>query len=274
MARTKQTARKNSQSTQGNPATFQNPNMSLPPLGDPDDPDDPMNGANPPDDPAANPPDDPNAVPTRNKRPEHGGKTPRAHPTPSPARSTGSGSSTPDRHKGKAARKNLPSNPPKKAPNKGRRRHVGKKTGWSKIAAWNREAIRTSKRKGTKRGIYKPPAAQLDAQGRVKRRKPGARALSEIRFYQRTHSLLIAKRAFLRLVKEITQDFKTDIRWQAVAVYNLQVAVESFLEQYFDMTNLCAIHAKRVTIFPKDMILVKNMADYNFYIISRANNPR
>ena len=114
----------------------------------------------------------------------------------------------------------------------------------------------------------------MDERGRVKRRRPGVRALNEIRFYQKTHSLLIAKRAFLRLVKEITQDYKTDLRWQAVAVYNLQVAVESFLEQYFEMTNLCALHAKRVTIFPKDMFLVKNMADYNFYIISRANNPR
>ena len=62
-------------------------------------PDDPMDPANPPADPAADPPGDPNAPPprdpnadpARNKRPDHGGKAPRAHPTPSPARSTGSG---------------------------------------------------------------------------------------------------------------------------------------------------------------------------------------
>ena len=99
MARTKQTARKNT-NTQGQLATFQNPNMNLPPLGDPDDTDpaDPQNpaanlpgdpNAVPPADPAANPPGDPNADPARNKRPDHGGKAPRAHPSASPARSTG-----------------------------------------------------------------------------------------------------------------------------------------------------------------------------------------
>ena len=88
MARTKQTARKNT-NTQGQLATFQNPDMNLPPLGDPDDPADPQDPAanppnnppgdpnvDPPNDPAANPPGDPNADPARNKRPDHGGKAP------------------------------------------------------------------------------------------------------------------------------------------------------------------------------------------------------
>ncbi|ODM86592.1 histone H3.2 [Orchesella cincta] len=65
--------------------------------------------------------------------------------------------------------------------------------------------------------------------------------------------LLIRKLPFQRLVREIAQDFKTDLRFQSSAVMALQEASEAYLVGLFEDTNLCAIHAKRVTIMPKDI---------------------
>ncbi|CAJ0950817.1 unnamed protein product [Ranitomeya imitator] len=63
-----------------------------------------------------------------------------------------------------------------------------------------------------------------------------------------------------RLVREIAQDFKTDLRFQSSAVMALQEASEAYLVGLFEDTNLCAIHAKRVTIMPKDIQLARRSA--------------
>jgi histone H3/H4 len=63
------------------------------------------------------------------------------------------------------------------------------------------------------------------------------------------------KLPFQCLVREIAQDFKTDLRFQSSAVAALQEATEAYLVGLFEDTNLCAIHAKRVTIMPKDIHL-------------------
>ena len=80
------------------------------------------------------------------------------------------------------------------------------------------------------------------------RYRPGTVALREIRRYQKSTELLIRKLPFQRLVREIAQDFKTDLRFQSSAVVALQEASEAYLVGLFEDTNLCAIHAKRVTI--------------------------
>nr|XP_015107228.1 histone H3.1-like [Vicugna pacos] len=64
---------------------------------------------------------------------------------------------------------------------------------------------------------------------------------------------------FQRLVREIAQDFKTDLRFQSSAVMALQEACEAYLVGLFEDTNLCAIHAKRVTIMPKDIQLARRI---------------
>ena len=64
---------------------------------------------------------------------------------------------------------------------------------------------------------------------------------------------------FQRLVREIAQDFKTDLRFQSSAIGALQEAVEAYLVGLFEDTNLCAIHAKRVTIQKKDMQLARRL---------------
>ena len=84
-------------------------------------------------------------------------------------------------------------------------------------------------------------------------------ALREIRHYQKSSALLIRKLPFQMLVREITQDFKTDLRFQAVAILCLQEAAEAYLVGLFEDTNLCVIHAKRVTITPRDLQLARRI---------------
>ncbi|XP_014827620.1 PREDICTED: uncharacterized protein LOC106906734 [Poecilia mexicana] len=78
-------------------------------------------------------------------------------------------------------------------------------------------------------------------------------------FGGKSTELLIRKLPFQRLVREIAQDFKTDLRFQSSAVMALQEASEAYLVGLFEDTNLCAIHAKRVTIMPKDIQLARRI---------------
>ena len=88
------------------------------------------------------------------------------------------------------------------------------------------------------------------------RYRPGTVALREIRRYQKSTDLLLRKLPFQRLVREIAQTHvRGDLRMQSTALLALQEAAEAFLVTLFEDTNLCAIHAKRVTIMPKDMAL-------------------
>ncbi|XP_059775683.1 histone H3.1t [Balaenoptera ricei] len=88
---------------------------------------------------------------------------------------------------------------------------------------------------------------------------PGTVALCEIRRYQKSPELLIGKLSFQRLVREIAQDFKMDLRFQSSAVRALQEVCEAYLVGLFEDTNLCAIHANRVTIMPKDIQLAHHI---------------
>ena len=85
--------------------------------------------------------------------------------------------------------------------------------------------------------------------------RPGTRALMEIRRYQKTTKLLIRKLPFQRVIREIAQECKSNLRFQSSAIVALQEAAELFLIGLFEDTNLYAIHAKRVTIMPKDIQL-------------------
>lgn len=80
--------------------------------------------------------------------------------------------------------------------------------------------------------------------------------MREIRKYQKSTDLLIRKLPFQRLVREIAQDFKADLRFQGSAIIAIQEAAEAYLVGLFEDANIVAIHSKRVTIFPKDIQLV------------------
>ena len=64
---------------------------------------------------------------------------------------------------------------------------------------------------------------------------------------------------FQRLVREIAQDMMSDLRFQSTALLALQEAAESYLVGLFEDTLLCAVHAKRVTIMPKDIQLARRL---------------
>jgi len=87
------------------------------------------------------------------------------------------------------------------------------------------------------------------------RKAPKARALQEIRRYQSSTELLMRKLSFQRVVRELSQTFCPDLRFQSEALGALQEASEAYMTGVFEDTNMCAIHAKRVTIMPKDMQL-------------------
>ena len=93
------------------------------------------------------------------------------------------------------------------------------------------------------------------------RYRPGTVALREIRRYQRSTDLQIRKLPFQRLVREILQDmhFTVPFRIQASAVLAIQESAEDYLVHLFEATNLCALHAKRVTIIQRDMLLAQRI---------------
>ena len=120
------------------------------------------------------------------------------------------------------------------------------------------KAARIARKRSAVRSRSSDRASACEA--RTKRRyRPGTVALREIRRYQKSADLLIRKAPFQRLVREIVQDFKIDVRLQSTALLALHEAAEAYLISLFEDTNLCAMHAKRVTIMPKDMRLAKRI---------------
>jgi histone H3 len=102
-------------------------------------------------------------------------------------------------------------------------------------------------------------AAATDQRRKPHRYRPGTVALREIRRYQKSSELLMRKLPFQRLVREIAQNFQDDLRFQSTAILALQEASEAYLVSLFEDTNLVAIHAKRVTIMPKDLQLARRI---------------
>ena len=105
----------------------------------------------------------------------------------------------------------------------------------------------------------KAPWKEFRKEGKVRktrRYRPGTVALREIRRYQKSTELLIRKLPFSWLVCEIAQEVgKTDMHFQGSTIICLQEAAEAFLVSLLEDANLCTIHAKRVTIMPKDIQL-------------------
>ena len=98
--------------------------------------------------------------------------------------------------------------------------------------------------------------------GKPRGYRPGPVALREIRRYQKSTELLVRRAPFEHLEWEIMQDMEHGgivLRVSPAAVMALQEAVEAYLVLLFEDTNLCVIHAKRVTIMPKDMQLARRI---------------
>ena len=116
------------------------------------------------------------------------------------------------------------------------------------------------KKKGKAQGGGRTLPASQQGMRKPRRYRPGTVALREILRYQKSTELLIRKVPFQRLVREIAQDLgKMSIRFQSGAIIALQEASEAYLVGLLKDSNLCAIHAKRVTIMPKDIQLARRI---------------
>ncbi|KAG1660654.1 hypothetical protein FOA52_008014 [Chlamydomonas sp. UWO 241] len=125
-----------------------------------------------------------------------------------------------------------------------RSKQTPRKSAWTKLS--------------TKAARKSAPASGLAAK-KPHRYRPGTVALREIRKYQKSTELLIRKLPFQRLVREIAETFKPDVRFQTSAVLALQDAAEAYLVGFFEDTNLAAIHAKHQTIMVKDLQLARRI---------------
>ena len=110
---------------------------------------------------------------------------------------------------------------------------------------------KTSQKKGT--------AQPAEGKKKTHRYRPGTVTLREIRRYQKSTELLIRRLLFQRLVREIAQDYKARLNFASGAILALQEAAEAYLVGLFKDTNLCAIHAKCITIMPKDIQLARRI---------------
>lgn len=123
-------------------------------------------------------------------------------------------------------------------------------------------------KKGRKYSLRKSAPVEEVSTKKKRRARPGTRALREIRKYQKSTNLLLLKAPFQRLVREIAQQVlqelggplsPADLRFKLSAVEAIQEAAEAYLVSLFEDANMCCIHAKRVTIMPKDIQLAKRI---------------
>jgi len=137
---------------------------------------------------------------------------------------------------------------------------TGKKIGpASKLG--RKKLEKSPKTPAQKRKSMSGPSRTPGTQRKKQKWRPGTVALREIRQYQRSTNLLIPKLPFSRLIKELANERSSSggLRFQSSALMALQEAAESYIVQLFEDTNLCAIHAKRVTVMPKDMNLARRI---------------
>ena len=123
-------------------------------------------------------------------------------------------------------------------------------------------ATRVSKgAKAPRRPIGQKGIKTLPKQPKQRRNRPGVVALREIRKLQKGTDLLCKKLSFVRIVREIAADYKSDVRFQPKTLLALQEATEEYIVDLMKCGNMCAIHAKRVTLMAKDLALAKILSN-------------
>jgi len=121
-----------------------------------------------------------------------------------------------------------------------------------------------------------PAAGGMKVDGEKKKKnrfRPGTVALREIKRYQKSTDLLIPRAPFQRVVREICRGYDHDLRFQSQALVALQEAAEGYLTGVFEDANLCALHAKRVTLQRQDMLLARRIrGDANRDFVDRGDH--
>ena len=128
------------------------------------------------------------------------------------------------------------------------------------------KASKNTKKMSVKGKMNKPKTVKktAPAEGGMKDKakrhyKPGTVALREIKRYQKSKDMLLPRAPFQRLVRQISSAYDPDLRFQSQSLVALQEAAEAYVVSLFEDTNLCAIHAKRMTIMKKDMALARRI---------------
>ena len=98
--------------------------------------------------------------------------------------------------------------------------------------------------------------------------------MREIRRHQQSTDCLIKRTLFNKLIKEISQEYRVcpdgpgtpsvQVRFQSTALAALQEVAENFLVGLFEDVNLLAVHAKRVTVMPRDIRLALRIQGDHF----------
>ena len=131
----------------------------------------------------------------------------------------------------------------------------------SKISSKSKKVAKGSKMNkktaAANKGIKKAKGSQ-DEKRKI-RFRPGTVALREIKKYQKSDALLLPRAPFQRVVRDITMGYNNDLRFASNALLALQESAEAYLVGIFEDANLCAIHANRVTVMKKDMLLARRI---------------
>ena len=130
----------------------------------------------------------------------------------------------------------------------------------TKVAAAAKEKMKQDMKLQKSKQIKKTaPADGGMKEKRQRRNKPGTVVLREVKKYQKSIDMLLPRAPFQRLVREIALEHDETLRFQSAALHAVQEATEAYLVGLFEDTNLCAIHAKRMTVQKKDMDLARRI---------------
>lgn len=114
----------------------------------------------------------------------------------------------------------------------------------------------------------KAPASDIK---RKRRQRPGSLALREIRKYQKGTDLVIRKLPFQRLIREQADIWFPGCRFSTSSLSALQECTESYLTGLMEDSQLCTVHARRQTLFQKDMVLAKRIRGDMFGDMERGH---
>ncbi len=118
--------------------------------------------------------------------------------------------------------------------------------------------------KGSKIGTKKSSSDEASTSTKKIRFKPKTTTIRRIRKLQKTGMFLIRMAPFQRLVREVGDQYMSDLRFSTDALKLIQASVEEFLTELANDSNLAAIHAERQTVMPKDVrlsLVLKGLRD-------------
>ena len=131
---------------------------------------------------------------------------------------------------------------------------------WEEAASARRRRVSGESPPRTKKRLRKQPSGEPRVR-KARRYRPGTRVLQEIRRLQQSTNTLVPRIHFSRVIRDVAFSIAggRDFRWASEALEAIQTAAESYLVGLFEDANLCAMHAKRVTIMTKDLFLARRI---------------